>query len=136
MAGLLFLAFAYFAVGQAAAKRNEAETAADAAALAAAQDYRDRLHDKLLTGFDPVLWKDVLDGLRGGNAYASCGAAEALAASNGASVKTCVPGDWPGYTVSVRTTTTAGKSVVAATETSRGTAEATAVIEPRCGIEG
>src|SRR4051794_28092055 len=41
--GLLFLAFAYLAVGQAAATRNGAQTAADAAALAAAQDLRDKL---------------------------------------------------------------------------------------------
>ncbi|MGV9241848.1 pilus assembly protein TadG-related protein, partial [Streptomyces nigra] len=39
-AGLLFLAFAYLAVGQAAANRNGAQTAADAAALAAALDTR------------------------------------------------------------------------------------------------
>ncbi|MFI1098907.1 pilus assembly protein TadG-related protein [Streptomyces melanogenes] len=135
VAGLLFLAFAYFAVGQAAVKRNEAGTAADAAALAAAQDYRDRLRDKLLDGFDPVVWKDVLDGLRGGSAAASCAAADTLAARNDASVESCVPGDWPGYTVSVRTNATAGKSVIAATENSKGTAKATAVIEPRCAIE-
>lgn len=135
VAGLLFLAFAYFAVGQAAVKRNDAGTAADAAALAAAQDYRDRLRGKLLDGFDPVLWKDVLDGLRGGAAAASCTAADTLAARNDASVESCVPGDWPGYTVSVRTNATAGKSVIAATENSKGTAKATAVIEPRCRIE-
>ena len=41
--GLLFLAFAYFAVGQAAVNRNGAQTAADAAALAAAQEARDQL---------------------------------------------------------------------------------------------
>lgn len=43
VAGLLFLAFAFFAVGKASATRNEAQGAADAAALAAAQDARDTL---------------------------------------------------------------------------------------------
>ncbi|MFE7120718.1 pilus assembly protein TadG-related protein, partial [Streptomyces sp. NPDC057654] len=41
--GILFLALAFFAVGQAGAKKNGAQTAADASALAAAQDYRDQL---------------------------------------------------------------------------------------------
>ncbi len=52
--GLLFLALAFFAVGQAAATRNGAQTAADAAALAAGQKYRDDLR------------KGFLDELRGG----------------------------------------------------------------------
>jgi len=41
IAGLLFLAFAFFAVAQAGTVRNGGQSAADAAALAAAQDDRD-----------------------------------------------------------------------------------------------
>ena len=44
--GLLCLALAYFAVGQAAVNRNGAQSAADAAALAAALNTRDELADQ------------------------------------------------------------------------------------------
>lgn len=43
VAGLLFLAFAFFAVGKASVTRNGAQGAADAAALAAAQQARDEI---------------------------------------------------------------------------------------------
>jgi len=67
VAGLLFLAFAYLAVGQAAANRNGAQTAADAAALAAAQDTRDQLAELWkLDVKDPAKWWDIFHGIAAG----------------------------------------------------------------------
>lgn len=48
VAALFFLAFAFFAVGQASSVRNSAQTAADAAALAAARETRDGIRDEFL----------------------------------------------------------------------------------------
>ena len=63
VAGLLFLALAYLAVGQAAVNRGGAQTAADAAALAAAQNTRDQLAGKWLEDLlDPTKWQDIFDG--------------------------------------------------------------------------
>lgn len=133
VASLLFLAFVYFAVGQASMKKNEAQTAADAAALAAAQDARDRLRWPAL--FDLVAWKDLIEGR--GFGYGSCAEASTFAGRNGASVDGCESG-WSGgrtYTVKVRTNKTVGDSVIESTESTKATATATAVIEPRCRIE-
>lgn len=136
---LLFLAFAYFAVGQAAATRNGAETAADAAALAAAQDARDQLRGHLLDilGGGGALGAigDVLGGHWPG-LQDSCGAADRFAAANKAHVTSggCTPVAAPrqGYTVSVESDDTVGRSVIPGTETTRAHATATAVIEPLC----
>ncbi|MEU1077021.1 pilus assembly protein TadG-related protein [Streptomyces sp. NPDC005878] len=137
VAGLLFLAFAYFAVGQAATKRNEAETAADAAALAAAQDFRDQLRKGLLGGFDLVRWQKLLDGDRGGLLpHDSCPAARELAARNDATAGLCELSfqPEPTYRVAVQTNRTAGHSVIAATQDHKGAAKAAAVVVPRCHI--
>ncbi|MFG2149347.1 pilus assembly protein TadG-related protein [Streptomyces sp. NPDC048696] len=140
VAGLLFLAFAYFAVGQAAVKRNEAQTAADAAALAAAQDFRDQLRKGMLATFDLVRWQQLLDGDRGGLLpHDSCGAAHDLAGRNDATVDpdgcnlSFTPE--PTYQVAVRTNKTAGSSVIAATSDHKGAAKATAVVVPRCRLQ-
>lgn len=67
VAGLLFLAFAYLAVGQAAVNRGGAQTAADAAALAAAQDTRDQLAGVWkLDVLDPTKWQDIFRGIADG----------------------------------------------------------------------
>ncbi|MBD0745312.1 hypothetical protein BG418_27120 [Streptomyces sp. CBMA152] len=140
VAGLLFLAFAYFAVGQAAVKRNEAQTAADAAALAAAQDFRDQLRNGMLDAFDLDRWQKLLDGDRGGLLpHDSCAAANDLAGRNDATVE---PGGCaldfapdPTYRVAVRTNKTAGHSVIAATSDHKGAAKATAVVVPRCHLQ-
>lgn len=129
VAGLLFLAFAYFAVGQAAANRNGAQTAADAAALAAAQDTRDKLADLWVTDvLDPTKWQDIFNGNR---AVPSCARAYELAAQNDATVLSCAPGLLR-YTVEVQTNKTVGRSVVPGTEDKKSTATATAVIEALC----
>ncbi|MCX2926729.1 pilus assembly protein TadG-related protein [Streptomyces sp. NEAU-W12] len=133
--GLLFLAFAYLAVGQAAANRNGAQTAADAAALAAAQDRRDQLAgawvEELL---DPTKWQAIFDGSAEGLAD-SCWRAQELAAQNDAVVRGCVPNGLLGYTVEVETTDTVGDSIVPGTEDMKSQETATAVIDPRCAFD-
>ncbi|MBX9396820.1 hypothetical protein K4749_25340 [Streptomyces sp. TRM72054] len=133
VAGLLFLAFAYLAVGQAAATRNEAQTAADAAALAAAQDLRDQLAGQWLENvLDPASWQGIFDGNVG--AANSCWRADQLAAQNDARVTNCDP-DLLGYKVDIVTTEPVGDTIVPGTEDMLATATATAVIEPRCTFE-
>ncbi|MFZ4204979.1 pilus assembly protein TadG-related protein [Streptomyces griseoincarnatus] len=133
--GLLFLAFAYLAVGQAAANRNGAQTAADAAALAAAQERRDQLSGAWVQNLlDPEKWQDIFDGLAGG-LTPTCWRAEELAASNEATVLSCNADGPLSYTVEVRTNKAVGESIVPGTETKKSRATATAVIEPRCGFE-
>lgn len=133
VAGLLFLAFAYFAVGQASMKKNEAQTAADAAALAAAQDARDEW--SWPGAFDLDAWDDLLSGRDIG--AGSCAAGEWLASQNDAHQVSCNRGFWPeaSYTVKVKTDKTVGESVITSTKTTKAEATARAVIEPRCRIE-
>ncbi|MFF4784519.1 pilus assembly protein TadG-related protein [Streptomyces griseorubiginosus] len=135
VAGLLFLAFAFLAVGQAGANRNGAQTAADAAALAAALDTRDQLTKEWVQNVqDPTKWKDIFKGL--GVPFDGCARADQLAAQNDATV-TCEPllGLPPGYKVEALTNKTVGDSIVPGTENKRSRAPATAVIEPACVFE-
>ncbi|WP_395574561.1 pilus assembly protein TadG-related protein [Streptomyces sp. BK79] len=130
--GLLFLAFAYLAVGQAAANRNGAQTAADAAALAAAQDRRDQLAGEWVENLlDPTKWQEIFDG-DVPTLDLSCPRADELAAQNDADVVTCAPQGLLGYKVEVKTNKPVGDSIVPGTENKYATAQATAVIEPRC----
>lgn len=134
MAGLLFLAFAYLAVGQAAANRNGAQTAADAAALAAAQDTRDQLAGKWLDAvLDPAKWQDIFDG--NVPVDPSCWRAYQLAGQNDAHVEECAPRGLLGYEVSVQTDKPVGDSIVPGTENKYANASAIAVIEPLCTFE-
>ncbi|MFI5551082.1 pilus assembly protein TadG-related protein [Streptomyces sp. NPDC051738] len=133
--GLLFLAFAYLAVGQAAAHRNGAQTAADAAALAAAQETRDQLAGKWVQDIlDPAKWQDIFDGDVQG-LDPSCWRADELAAQNDAHVDACGPTGLLGYEVEVETDEPVGDSIVPGTESKYAKASATAVIEPRCTFE-
>ncbi|MER5214188.1 pilus assembly protein TadG-related protein [Streptomyces sp. NPDC002838] len=135
VAGLLFLAFAYLAVGQAAANRNGAQTAADAAALAAALDTRDQLAGKWVEDvLDPTKWQAIFDG--NGVAYDGCGRADQLAAQNDAGVNDCWSPKLLEYAVEVQTNKTVGDSIVPGTEDKKSTASATAVIEPLCELPG
>jgi hypothetical protein len=130
--GLLFLAFAYFAVGQAAANRNGAQTAADAAALAAAQDQRDQLAGAWLRdAFDWTKWRDIFNG-DAETLGDPCSRAHQLAASNDARVLGCDPTGLLGFTVEVETNKSVGESIVPGTAERRSDASATAVIESRC----
>ncbi|MEE1939278.1 pilus assembly protein TadG-related protein [Streptomyces sp. TRM 70361] len=135
VAGLLFLALAFFAVGMASADRNDAQGAADAAALAAAQDARDGLREDLLELFDPDVWEDLLGGGEVGDADGACGAAAEFARKNDAELTGCDPVSFPaGFTVGVRNTEPVGDSLIPGTESTYAEATATAVIEPRCDI--
>ncbi|MFJ3893505.1 pilus assembly protein TadG-related protein [Streptomyces sp. NPDC090083] len=130
--GLLFLALAYFAVGQATVNRGGAQTAADAAALAAAQDTRDKLAGEWVTDvLDPTKWQDIFDGQ--GVDFAGCARAGQLAAQNDADVLACHSDPFRlRYDVDVQTRKTMGKSIVPITSGKRSKASATAVIEPLC----
>ncbi|MGW0817553.1 pilus assembly protein TadG-related protein [Streptomyces viridiviolaceus] len=132
--GLLFLAFAYFAVGQAAATRNEARTAADAAALAAAQETRDQLADYWLENvLEPESWQDIFDGL--GPTGEPCSRAAQLAEQNDARLDACHAKGLLAYSVVVETNDPVGDTIVPGTEEQKATDSATAVIEPRCSFE-
>ncbi|MGX9883825.1 pilus assembly protein TadG-related protein [Streptomyces sp. NPDC002276] len=135
VAGLLFLAFAYVAVGQAAVNRGGAQTAADAAALAAAQDTRRQLADVWkLDVLDPTKWQDIFNGIAEG-LTPSCGRAVQLAGQNDAEVRSCVPDGPLRFTVEVRTNKPVGDSIVPGTENKHATASATAVIESLCTFQ-
>ncbi|MFF3633028.1 pilus assembly protein TadG-related protein [Streptomyces sp. NPDC002250] len=132
VAGLLFLAFAYLAVGQAAVNRGGAQTAADAAALAAAQEARDQLAGMWVDALsDPTKWADIFEGK---GVDDPCWRAEQLAAENDAHVNSCDP-ELLRYTVEVQTDKTVGDSVVPGTENIKSTESATAVIEALCGFD-
>ncbi|WP_327416043.1 pilus assembly protein TadG-related protein [Streptomyces sp. NBC_01233] len=130
--GVLFAAFAFFAVGQASVTRSDAQGAADAAALAAAREARDAAFTDLdLAALNPADWEKLLRGdlLSGRGA---CAAAASFAAKNNA-VSECEP-SLPRFTVNVTTNRTVGGSVIPGTEGMKGTANATALIEPRCTL--
>ncbi|MGW0314553.1 pilus assembly protein TadG-related protein [Streptomyces flavidovirens] len=134
--GLLFLAFAYFAFAQAAVARNGGQSAADAAALAAAQDVRDELTDGFIDSLDsPDELADWLNGLGfEGNGEA---AAAQLAGENDSELldltETEVNGN-PAFTAEIETNYTVGESIIPDTGNIHAKADATAVIEPRCNI--
>ncbi|MFD3583980.1 pilus assembly protein TadG-related protein [Streptomyces sp. NPDC058683] len=128
--GLLFLAFAYLAVGQAAVNRNGAQTAADAAALAEAMNTRDELADQWVQDVsDPTKWLDIFEGKV--NVPLSCWRAQQLAAQNEAEAQ-CLPGPPLSFKVKATTKKTVGDSVVPGTESLKSTAYATAVIKSLC----
>ncbi|WP_349239687.1 pilus assembly protein TadG-related protein [Streptomyces sp. CC208A] len=134
IAGLLFLAFVYFAVGQAAVLRNGAQTAADAAALGAAQDAREQLREGWLKVIgDPAQWQRFVRG-EGYAVERSCQRAAEFASRNDAEVNDCVPLDF-GFTVTVQTEGTVGESIVPGTDERRATATASAVVEPLCRFD-
>ncbi|MFF9475101.1 pilus assembly protein TadG-related protein [Streptomyces roseolus] len=133
IAGLLFLAFVYFAVGQAAVLRNGAQTAADAAALGAAQDAREQLREGWLEVIgDPTQWSGYIRG-EGYVVERACRRAGELAARNDAALvpRGCVPLDF-GFMVTVQSEGTVGESIVPDTAGRQATASASAVIEPLC----
>ncbi|GAA3928005.1 hypothetical protein GCM10022244_41420 [Streptomyces gulbargensis] len=140
MAGLLFLSFVYFVVGQAAALRSDAQTAADAAALAAVQNARDQLRDGWLAVIlDPGQWPRFVEAEA--EAYRdapACDSAIAFAARNDAVLarRDCVhlAGASGGYRVTVRTVDTVGSSTVPGTEHRKAVASAAAVIVPKCSF--
>ncbi|MFE5792890.1 pilus assembly protein TadG-related protein [Streptomyces sp. NPDC056503] len=135
IAGLLFLALVYFAVGQAAVVRNGAQTAADAAALAAAQDARDQLREGWLEVIgDPSKWQPFVDGVVVIDVPLACQNASRLAVSNDAVVDDCQSVDF-GFRVTVHTNDTVGESIVPDVASREARATAAAVLEPRCSFD-
>lgn len=137
VAGLLFLAFAFFAVGKASATRNGAQGAADAAAIAAAQQARDDLGPAFLGA---LLLPGGLNDFFGNRYLDSgepCKQAQYFAAKNGADEIGCT---WRSQylrdqvTVQVKTRKPVGKTVIPTTKTQKATATATAVVEFRCSV--
>ncbi|MFF3989704.1 pilus assembly protein TadG-related protein [Streptomyces sp. NPDC001797] len=132
VAGLLFLAFAYLAVGQAAVNRNGAQTAADAAALAAAMNTRDELADLWLQDVrDPSKWLDIFKG--NVNVANSCWRADQLAAQNQATAR-CMQDPPLAYKVDAVPNKTVGRSIVPGSENYNTTGHARAVIDSLCSF--
>ncbi|MEU7410637.1 pilus assembly protein TadG-related protein [Streptomyces sp. NPDC042638] len=132
VAGLLFLALAYLAVGQAAVNRSGAQTAADAAALAAAQDERHQLTQQWRSVLrDPEKWQEIFEG----NVTLDdpCGRARQLAAQNDAEVYNCFAPALLKFRVDVQTDKSVGRSVVPGSENYMSKASAVAEIEALCG---
>jgi Flp pilus assembly protein TadG len=127
-----------FAVGQASVTRNGAQTAADAAALAAARAARDGIEKDFLDALnagDAAKLKELLNGA-GIDGLGACAAAGAYAAGNDAELTACPGAKGPlSYTVGIRTLGAVGKSVVNGTENMHATSKATAVIDPRCAFD-
>ncbi|MEV4903489.1 pilus assembly protein TadG-related protein [Streptomyces albidoflavus] len=136
---VLFASLAFFAFAQAAVARNGAQSAADAAALAAGQEAREELVDGLLQALESdEPWEDWIDGLEPVGAQARP-AAESLAAANDADVEEFGVGETAGlqsFSVRVSTRYTVGESVIPGTEAEHAEADAIAVVEPRCSISG
>ncbi|GAA1905180.1 pilus assembly protein TadG-related protein [Streptomyces sodiiphilus] len=134
VSGLLLIAFLFFVFAQAAFTRSGAQSAADAAALAAAHEARDRLHERFVEALEGEENLDeVLDARDFAVVTACSEAAPRLAGRNNADVISCTPvGERTGYTVGVETRYTVGRSVLPGTETQTAQAQATAVLEPLC----
>lgn len=134
IAGLLLLGFVYFVVGKAAVVRNGAQTAADAAALAAAQDARRQLREGWLGVIDdPTQWQQFVIG-DGYDEELACLEAGDFAARNDAEVEGCSPTRL-GFKVTVHSTDTVGDSIVPDAVNQQAVASAVAVIEPRCSFD-
>lgn len=132
VAGLLFLVFAFFAVGKASALRNGSQGAADAAALAAAQEAREQFEAPFLAS----LPEETLDMFLRAHAVPGCEAAQGLAAANQADVDYCTPTPG-GYRDEIKVGVSGRKavnsSVIPGSDKTIAHATATAVIRFRCG---
>lgn len=131
VAGLLFLALAFFAVGKASALRNDSQGAADAAALAAAQKARANFGP----GFLGSLPRNALDVFLGADFAPPCAEAQRLANANEADTTSCTPSS--GYlrdlvTVQVEGRDPVDSPVLPGSEDKVAKAKATALIEFRC----
>ncbi|MEU8433404.1 pilus assembly protein TadG-related protein [Streptomyces sp. NPDC029216] len=132
VAGLLFAALALFVIGQAAVTRSDAQGAADAAALAAGREARDRVLFGLdLAALKPEDWAKIVDAdhLK---ANGACAQADVFAARNDA--KAQCEASPPKFTVTVEGNRTVGDSVIPGTGGMHGTATATALVESKCHL--
>ncbi|MFB6503522.1 MULTISPECIES: pilus assembly protein TadG-related protein [unclassified Streptomyces] len=131
VAGLLFLVFAFFAVGKASALRNSAQGAADAAALAAARQAREDFQGGFIASLPPAM----LDAYLSAHPVTGCTAASGFASANQAKVLSCIPmmgGREDRITVKVRGNKPVNSSVLPGSKKTRAEATATAVIKFRC----
>ncbi|MGI5252205.1 pilus assembly protein TadG-related protein [Actinacidiphila glaucinigra] len=137
VAALFFLAFAFFAVGQASSVRNTAQTAADASALAAAREVRDSVRESFLDALESGDLERLADllSLNGMTVEGACGAAADYAGQNKAVVDECDVDGPGGATVALHSSGTVGDSVVPGTESMHARATATAIVESRCGVD-
>ncbi|MFP3988252.1 pilus assembly protein TadG-related protein [Streptomyces sp. E11-3] len=134
---LLFVAFVFFVFAKGAVARSGAQSAADAAALAAAQDVRDQLADALLDDIGNGGWADLIDG-QGPWGQDPFGSAADLAGANDSTLLGLEPTQVNGkiaFKARIETNYAVGDSLVPGTEDMQATADATAVIEPRCTFE-
>ncbi|MFD5319862.1 hypothetical protein [Streptomyces sp. NPDC127098] len=133
--GLLTIALVFFVFAQAAVLRSGGQSAADAAALAATTEARDRLYERFLDAIeDEGEDEEALDDILSGEDFetgSACGAAASLAARNDAAVDSCDVHQ-TGYLVDVTTTDTLGDTVIPGTGGSRAAATGRAVIEGLC----
>lgn len=133
VSGLLFVSFAFFVFAQAAFTRSGAQSAADAAALAAAQESRDELYERFLDALDDGGGLEEILAGRGFEATSACTEAARLAGQNGADVTSCVSAaERLGFLVGVVSRNSVGESVIPGTESQKGSAQAAAVIQPLC----
>ncbi|MGA5225226.1 pilus assembly protein TadG-related protein [Streptomyces koyangensis] len=134
---VLFAAFAFFAFAQGAVARNGAQTAADAAALAAANDTREELAEGLVRAVEEgEEWLDWLEG-RGALGGTARSEAARLAGANSATVSGFgveETNGWPGYRVSVEMNDSVGDSIIPGTEGMYAKAVAVSVVEPLCEV--
>ncbi|MGW0857862.1 pilus assembly protein TadG-related protein [Streptomyces sp. NPDC002690] len=131
VAGLLFLALAFFAVGKASALRNGAQGAADASALAAAQTVREEFEAPFLA----ALWTNSIDEFLNTPFAPACGAAQSLASENDATLEDCYPRsgyDRDSMTVKVKGADSVDSPVLPGSDSTQATAKATAVIDFGC----
>ncbi|MFI2778439.1 pilus assembly protein TadG-related protein [Streptomyces sp. ALB3] len=134
MAGLLFLALVFFAFGEADVRRNGAQSAADASALAAAQESRDQLEVDLRAHIlDRAYLTHLFNGPFPGT-YNGCAQASRFAARNDAGDVDCAmlfDGRW-GFRVGVRSNKGMSANLVPGTEGKRAEADAVSVVKSRC----
>nr|WP_236071825.1 pilus assembly protein TadG-related protein [Streptomyces polyasparticus] len=131
---LLFVAFVFFVFAKGAVARSGAQSAADAAALAAAQQARDELRLEFIAGLPTGTWVLPLEG-KIPSPPSGIPAAQRLAMENDSTLQFVNPKFVAGnlaYEARIETNYTVGDSLVPGTEGTTATANATAVIEPRC----
>ncbi|NEC67640.1 pilus assembly protein TadG-related protein [Streptomyces sp. SID9727] len=137
VAGVLLVALVLFAFGEADIRRNGAQSAADAAALAAAKESRSLLEPDLKTHLtDPEYFESVFSTSFPGGTGDACWKASDFAARNEAGAVRCRPladGRW-GYVVRLKSAKGMSTDIVPGTEGRKAEATAVAVVEPRCAF--
>ncbi|MER5892538.1 pilus assembly protein TadG-related protein [Streptomyces sp. NPDC001876] len=132
--GLLFLALIFFAFGEADVRRNGAQTAADASALAAAQESRSLEEVELRAHILDRAYLTLVFNTPFPGTHNGCGQASRFAGQNDATSVECrmlFDGRW-GFRVGVESNKGMSANLVPGTEGKRAQVTSTAVVEPRC----